>query len=179
MACYKWIRSVLIAFNRSLGKRSWVSYSASDTQKIAVNKPSFVDLEHSTKKFQNLPAQQLVIAINNDKDILMFAKLFRSPPQIRHCSLLFFIFYHDVSIWGNFGLISKKMFDLVACSICTGIVDEDNVIVGVLLHDYWLDVFDVKVILDVVVAGNYNAYRQLGVRTHVVLFLVILPLLLR
>lgn len=72
----------------------------------------------------------------------------------------------------------KVILNFFSCSISAGIIDEDHMIVGVILHDNWSNVFDVQVIFYVVVAGNNNTERKFFIFTNVVFALIVSKLLL-
>lgn len=57
------------------------------------------------------------------------------------------------------------------------IIDDNYVIIGVILHDYGLDVVKISVIIDVIVGGNDNADGQFRVLVCLILLLIVFNLL--
>ena len=80
--------------------------------------------------------------------------------------MLLLVFNHHVLRRGHFGLISKEGLDLVSSAVSGSIVNEDNMIVSIVLHEDRLDLVDVPVALRVVVAWNDNAERKLLVLAY-------------
>jgi len=102
-----------------------------------------------------------------------------SHPKVRHGPFLLLVFYDDIFFRRKDSLVVPEvLIDLVTCSIRAGIVDEDNVVVSVFLHENRSDILDVPLILDVIVTGNHHTDGKLFVLTYIVLLLVVLSLLL-
>lgn len=65
------------------------------------------------------------------------------------------------------------MLDIKGRAIIGGVVDEDDVIVGVFLHDYTAYVANMLIACSVVIARNDYTKRQFLVKLYLVVFLVI------
>lgn len=70
-------------------------------------------------------------------------------------------------------LVLQVLQYLCACIVGGCIIDDNNAIVNVILHDDGSNVADVAIIVSVVVGGDHNAEGQLLVLTDLVLLLVV------
>lgn len=100
----------------------------------------------------------------------------RSGPQIAHRPHLFLISDEDVLAGFEFGLSLKEGFDEFSSLIIGCIVDDDNVIIGVILHDDGFHILEIPSLVSIVVSWHDNTKGKFGVLIDVVLSLIIVPL---
>ena len=116
-------------------------------------------LKDSIIEFEDLSSDELVVSIDDHEDVLGSTVFFGSPAEVRHGSLLLLVAKDDVARGRDFSLLLQKHLDIGSGAVSAGVVDEDQMIVTVVLHNDGLHVLNVKFIFGVVVAGNHNAER--------------------
>ena len=82
-----------------------------------------------------------------------------SHTEIVHGSHLLLVLYDGISLRGHFLLSFQELAHIVSCGICGGIVDEDDVIVGVFLHKDGVHVLNVSILGCVVKGGDDDTER--------------------
>ena len=121
---------------------------------------------------EDLLANEFVVAVDNNKDLVGFAELMGSPLNVGHGHVAFL-----VDDDREFLRRDVPLLDVVphvgAGSVFGGIVDEDDAVVVVVLLQDRLQVVSVAAVLHVVVAGNHHADRQLLVLRYRVMLLII------
>ena len=166
--------TVVVCLDSLFGVWTGLSLSSILNQKVCVNEPCFLLLKRWVEKFENLPSKQLIISIHSQKYLFGLAEFLCRHSDVGQCSLLFLIFNNSETLGGNFSLIcNQKFLDLLSRSIGAGIVNEDNVVVLVLLHENWVDVELVPISFCVVVTGHHNAERELIVLAYFILLLIV------
>lgn len=135
-------------------------------------------MKDRVEQFQNLSSNDLIISIDNHKDLIRLAKFLSSPSEVRHRPHLLLVDDNLVPLRWHFILPLQKCLNLLASSICRSIIDEDYMEIRVILHDDRLDIFEMPSILNIVVAGYYDAEGKLIVLANLILFLVILSFFL-
>ena len=135
MTCDEGIRSEFVQSHGLFGERTRIANWKTNTQKVRIDKPSLLFLEDSIEKFQNLPSKKLVISINNQKDILRPTKLFSSSSNIGHSSFLLLISNNDISrcIYSIL-IVFEETLNISSSCIITGIINENNMIICIVLH---------------------------------------------
>lgn len=134
-------------------------------------------MELGTIKLKDLPPDKFIISIYNHKDVIRLAVVLSSKADVRHRSHLLRVPYDIVSILSNFILRSKKFEDKFSSLVSRCIIDDDNVVIGVILHNYRLDIGEISIIVDVVVGGNNHTDRQFRVFICLVLLFIVFDLL--
>lgn len=100
----------------------------------------------------------------------------RSGPQIAHRPHLFLISDEDVLASLEFGLSLKEGLDEFSSLIIRCIVDDDNMVIGVILHDDGFHILEIPSLVSIVVSRYDNTKREFSVLIDVVLSLIIVPL---
>jgi hypothetical protein len=130
------VGAILVVLYGGDGEGARIAYRVSDAQEVCVDEPGLLLLEDSVEEFEHLPAQQLVVPVSDQEDVLGLAVFLRSHPQVGHRSLLLRVPDDGVAGGGHPSLIVlEEGLDLFACAIGAGVVDEDDVVVGVVLHE--------------------------------------------
>jgi hypothetical protein len=156
--CFKW-------------KRSRVTDAFAHVQKICIDEPSSFLLKYSAVELEDLATYKLVVAVDNQEDVLGLAILLSRHAEVGHGSLLLLVLDDHVALRRQSGLLLEELFDLVSGVVGAGVVDEDDVVVGVVLHDDGLHVLDVPFECDVVEGRHHDAEGQFLVLAYVVLLL--------
>ena len=95
--------------------------------------------------------------------------------NVVHCSFLLLVEDDLVSVFGDEGLIVLKIVKNLLASIVSAMIVQNNYMeIVIVLHHYTFYVLHVPHILIVVHGRHYNADRQLGVETYIVLLFIIL-----
>ena len=146
-----------------------------NVEEVRINEPRLFSLKDSAEEAKHLTPDQLVVAVGDQEDLLRTAVLLGCHAEVGHRPLLYLVLDDGVARRGQTGLVAGEvLLDLIAGAVGAGVVDEDDVVVGVVLHEHGADVFDVEVVLGVVVARNDNTEGQFGVLTDVVLSFIVL-----
>ena len=173
---HKRISSIIIILDGNCWKRTGVTNFAINSQKVRVDEPSIIFLESCRKQLEDLPAQQLIISIDYQKYILGLTVLFGSHSEVRHGPLLLLIPDDQILFCRYLMLLLQHFLDIISSAVSAGIINEDNMIVGVLLHQNGLHILQMSAFLVVIVAGNHYAKRDLSILTYIVLLFIIISL---
>lgn len=103
----------------------------------------------------------------------------RSGPQIAHRPHLFLISDEDVLTGFEFCLPLKKGFDELSSAVIRCIIDDDNVIIGVILHGDGFNILKISSSISIVEGRHDNAKGKFSVLIDIVLRFIILPLFFR
>jgi hypothetical protein len=82
------VGAILVVLYGGDGEGARIAYRVSDAQEVCVDEPGLLLLEDSVEEFEHLPAQQLVVPVSDQEDVLGLAVFLRSHPQVGHRSLL-------------------------------------------------------------------------------------------
>ena len=99
-----------------------------------------------------------------------------SGSQIAHRSHLLLISDEDVLAGREFGLSLKEGLDEFSGLILRCIVDDDDMVIGVILHDDGFHVLEVPSLVSIVEGGNNNAKGKFRILIDIVFGLIIFPL---
>ena len=176
MAGYEMIACVSISLHYLLRQFSRVPCKSIPKNEIGVQKPNIFILEHTIIQFENLPAQQLVIPIHNQKNLLTHTKLLSRMSQIMQSPLPLLIPLHLNATPRQFILLPQILLNKRPSSIGRSIVDNHNMVVGVVLHGYRPDVSEISVLVVVVVGGDYHTKWEFVFEVEVVFVLVVFGL---
>lgn len=173
----KRISPVFILVDNFEGVGPRVADCSSDTQEVSVDEPCVGHSEEGVVQFEDLPADEFIISIDNNKNVIRFAELEGCPSQVMHGPHLLLVPYDSVAFGRDLSLFLEVLLNLNSSLISGSIIDEDNMVVGVLLLQDGFDVLDVPVVFDVVVGGYHDAERQLLELAYRVFSLVVLSFL--
>lgn len=178
MRHYESCLSVVVAFLMTCRVISGVSDWAFGREKIGPHYPEISLLHDCTEEFKNLPSNKRIVSINNDKKFILLALVHGCVSEVWHCHFslmvyddfdLFFVLWFE---WIN------VVFDKIPGLIFTHVINKHNMVVGVVLLQYRLDVDFVSVVFGVIKRGDNHTNWQLLVMTDFVLILKVLILLL-
>lgn len=155
----------------------WVANSTLWWEEIGPHDPVVSFLHNSAEELKHLPTYKQVIAINNNKQLLLLALIHGRIPQIWHCHLPLLVNNHlnpilILHINRLYILINHRPSVILAL-----VINHHYMIIGIVLLEDWLEVVLVTIVLDVVESGDYDADWKLGVLADVVLTLVVKVLL--
>ena len=133
----KRIVTICVALDGTFRKRSRISHIRISThQEVRVHKPSIFFLERSTEQLQYLSSEQLIVSIHYQEHFLRFAELQSCPSQVVHSPHLLLVSFDVVPLFRNLGLTFEELLNEVSCFISGGIIEDNDVEVGVVLHNY-------------------------------------------
>ena len=137
----------------------------------------WISLIHSTKEPKDLVADVSIISIQHHLNIIVFAELMRSVDDV--VSSIVSLQVLDISdpISREIGFL-QILFRLLKCPVIRIVVEENNVIVGVLLLQNRKHGPLVTVLFDVVQTGHRDAKRDLKffIFLYTVLFVIVVVL---
>lgn len=155
MTCGKLILANLMIFDDWVRNWAWITNVASIGQIVSVHKPNFLLLEDRVEESKYLTSKKFIITVNNHHYLLWFTEFIGCSPLIIQGQFLLFIDNDRISLGGDYCLIFQKYFNLFTKTIGRCIIDKDNMIIFIFLHEDRLHIFDVSIILGVVKA-RYN-----------------------
>ena len=179
MTDYKRVRAINIVINDSRWYRARIAdFWTFAHQKVRVYKPYIFFLEWCTEQLQYLSSEQLIVSIHYQEHFLRFAELQSCPSQVVHSPHLLLVSFDVVPLFRNLGLTFEELLNEVSCFISGGIIEDNDVEVGVVLHNYWLHVFKVSFTFSIVIGWYYNAEGCLLSLTYIVFHLIVLYFLI-
>jgi len=164
--------SVCISLDNVSTIGSWISYGASKRHKISVSNPNLMSLEHIIKQLQHLPTKQLIISINNHKDLIRLTILLGRLIQIRHCHSPLLVNNNFKFIFWNLMVPSIDPHPLTSL-IFRSIINKNNMIITIVLHQNGIHVMDVTILCCIVKTWDDDTKRELFIFWKFVLLFVV------
>jgi len=130
----KTILSVWISFNYTRMIWSWVAYLSDRSQKICVQVPHSFLLEDSIEQAKNLSAQQFIISIDNDHDILLSTEVSGGVSDVGNWVVSVSVDDDLVTARIHSGLLFEHISQHSSCAVCWPIINDDEMEIFVILH---------------------------------------------
>ena len=128
MTYHKGRTTIAVLIHRCLTERTGITNRSPDRNEVSVDHPHILSTENGVEMFENLPANELIVAINNHENFIGFTEFVSSPVEIRHRHLPLLV-DDDCDFLVRNVVFLDILFDKVSCLIFRSIVDEDNPII--------------------------------------------------
>ena len=86
------------------------------------------------------------------------------------------ISYDQISLRWDLSLLFEEALNLISSAIGGSVIDKDNVIIGIVLHEDRFDVLDVSLVFGIIKSWDNNTKRELVILTHRVFLLIVISL---
>lgn len=173
VACDKGILAICIFFHGSIRKRFGIAQFSLLCEEIGVDYPSTGLLIDCVVQFQDLSADQFIISINYDEDLLRQTLLKGCLADIPRTAYILSILNNLIMFWLDLGLFLKVGLDLSTSSISRCVVYYNYMVIFVILHDDGLNVAEMPMSVCIVESRNDNTEREFFIFTDAVFLLVV------
>ena len=159
MTSHERVFAVSVATHYFFGKWPRITYIPAYGQKVTVDKPCIPLLKDRIEELQNLPTDQLIITIDYQENLLRPAEMFGRHTQIWHGPHLMWIYDQFEPFSRDFCLVLHEKADLITSTISRGIINEDYMVIGIILHEYTAHIFEMALFGYIVVTGHHHTER--------------------
>lgn len=135
----------VVAVDIHLYDFGWERSRVSDIVILAINEiwvdePSIFFLEVGVEHFEDLLSEKLIITVNYHENLFRITELVCGSSEVEHGSFFLSIFDDLVSIFWYFILVFEKVWNEVTCLIGWSIIEYNDIIIVIILHDDWSNV---------------------------------------
>ena len=145
-------------FVNVMAKTQFSSVVVVDGQEVAVSHRCFISLVNCVEQSQNVSADERVVTINDGHNLARSAVLMNTQMNVVQSFLVLFV-DNDFDVFLGDASFFKVLFDELACFVGRTVIDVNDVVVPVILHEDWVEVTEIKATFYVVIRRCNDAKR--------------------